>query len=42
MRSTVYRYINKHVAYNESSSNVVEALSVMKGKHSVALMVSLS
>ena len=39
VRSTVYKYINVHVAYSESSLNIVEALSVMKGKHSVALMV---
>ena len=39
VRSTIYEYINVHVAYSESSPNVVEALGVMKGKHSVALMV---
>ena len=42
VRSTVYKYINVHVAYSESSPNILEALSVMKGKHSVALMVKLS
>ena len=42
VRSTVYKCINVHVAYSESSPNIVEALSVMKGKHSVALMVKLS
>ena len=39
VRSTVYKYINVHVAYSESSPNIVEAPCVMKGKHSVALIV---